>query len=246
MLAVATVGCTDNGAQRGDQMGELRLGTIAIDVNEDMEPLGVGSKAEGLANSLQLDLVIFDNMSKEVKSFRPYNADVVPTIPLKVGTYRVKVSSSQTLIGAQFDTPQYAAEKNFTIEPTEITTVQLTARETTCSVVIQYDALFRVVFPTTAYRYHAVLTSSVGDRLQVMSDETRGAYFNLPSPNITIEYQIFMDQLIGGVWTPIWGNATNGAGEPTGLKNVSFIVNPDASIGLLPQTRYRAVVKVQN
>lgn len=236
--------CAESPSIIGDQrMGYLSVGDIGFQVTGEVDPLLSPSASESFSKAFDptnhaLEVTIRDANGLEVVRY-PSHLTMPLTTQLPEGSYTIHVQTADKSPGAKFDRPCYVGQADFTITPPDITTVSLSCRQTTCAVVVEYSDLFRAVYPTEEYKYHAVLSSSIGENLTFNSDEGRTAYFNLPTPDISIYCQIFLSRRDNAnSWTPIWGSGD-------GLREVIFTINPDPQVGLLPQTLYRARVKIE-
>lgn len=226
------------------QMGYLHVGDIGFQVESEIDPLSSPSGGDQVMSKAfdpsthSLEVIIRDAEGGEVVKY-PSHLTMPRTMQLPEGIYTIYVQTADKSSGAQFDKPRYRAQKEFAITPPDVTTVNLSCTQTSCAVVVEYSDLFQAVYPTLDYKYYAVLSSSIGETLTVNSDEKRTAYFNLPTPDISIFCQIFLSRKDGdNSWTPIWGSGD-------GLHEVIFTINSDPQVGLLPQTLYRVKVKIE-
>lgn len=231
LVTMIVVGCAKR--TNGGAMGELAFEGFSLEVeSQDKLMLSANTKAE-VKSTEPLEVVITNADGKVVANY-PSHLLMPLTTPLPEGSYTIKVQSANRFTGVRFDTPQYASTQTFEIKALEVTRVSVLCRETTASVVVKYDNLFRLVFDEADYEYWAVLTSSLGDQITLTPSETKVPYFNLTNPDIKVFCQIFLKERATGKM--LWGDATS----------VIYPVNPDPQAGLVSGNNYSLTIKVQS
>lgn len=246
LAAVLLVGCQENSRQ-----GELRLEGFGVAVEQEVIKLSAASSKAIEPATDPMEVVVINDAGKEMARY-PSHLTMPLTTPLPEGHYTLRVSTSDGYTGAAINKPLYGAVHEFVITAGEVTTVKVVCTETTASVKVEYNDLFKIVFPASKYRYWAELTSSDGEYVNLKDYPNETVFFNVATPDVVVYCKIFMDELQsdGVTWKRIWGVPVLPSEEnpnPDPVKEVIYSI-PQGSDGLVPANCYvlSVAINLQN
>ncbi|MEG0602459.1 MAG: DUF4493 domain-containing protein [Mucinivorans sp.] len=218
--------------KRNTNQGQLQIDGLGVEIEYDVKPIVTLSASKAVQEPTQpLDVKIFDDKNQLVVHY-PSHFNMPLTTPLPEGRYTICAKSASIPTNATFDTPLYSGTQAFTIKAAEVTKITLTCTQSTSSVRIYYSDIFRKLYPALKYRYYTVLSSSLGDKINVPSTEIRAAHFNITTPDVMIYGQVMMEELQkDGTWLNIW---VNDPAKPDDNKEKVFVINPNQHEGIKP------------
>ena len=168
------VGYKGNGYDDNDNIGYLSVVGLQADILEDTENFdsASASRAEGIDIN-NFDVVITNDAGQAVSSFK-YGARPSEPIALVGGVYKINMSSA-AMVGAAWESPVYAAEKEFVITRKQTTTVNdIVCKLANIKVTVAYSADIKEQLNP---EYTKMTVELANSGLEYAFAETRAGYF---------------------------------------------------------------------
>ena len=163
-----------NGSDENENIGYLNVAGLQADILKDTENFdsASASRAEGVDINT-FDVVITNKAGETVASFK-YGERPTDPIALVGGVYKINMSSA-TMVGAEWEAPVYAAEKEFVITRKQTTTVSdIVCKLANIKVTVAYSADIKDQLNPE----YTKMTVELGDSgLEYAFSETRAGYF---------------------------------------------------------------------
>ena len=163
-----------NGSDANDNIGYLNVAGLQADILKDTENFesASASRAEGVDINT-FDVVITNAAGEPVASFK-YGERPTDPIALEGGVYKINMSSA-AMVGAAWESPVYAAEKEFVITRKQTTTVNdIVCKLANIKVSIAYSADIKDQLDPDYTKMTVALEKS---ELEYAFAETRAGYF---------------------------------------------------------------------
>ena len=163
-----------NGNGENDNIGYLSVAGLQADILEDTENFDSASASRAEAIDINtFDVVITNAAGETVASFK-YGERPTDPIALEGGVYKINMSSA-AMVGAAWESPVYAAEKEFVITRKQTTTVNdIVCKLANIKVSIAYSADIKDQLDPEYTKMTVALENSV---LEYAFAETRAGYF---------------------------------------------------------------------
>ena len=163
-----------NGSDANDNIGYLNVAGLQADILKDTENFesASASRAEGVDINT-FDVVITNKAGETVTSFK-YGERPTDPIALEGGVYKINMSSA-AMVGAAWESPVYAAEKEFVITRKQTTTVNdIVCKLANIKVSIAYSADIKDQLDPEYTKMTVALENSA---LEYAFADTRAGYF---------------------------------------------------------------------
>ena len=163
-----------NGSDANDNIGYLNVAGLQADILKDTENFesASASRAEGVDINT-FDVVITNKAGETVSSFK-YGERPSEPIALVGGVYKINMSSA-AMVGAAWESPVYAAEKEVVITRKQTTTVNdIVCKLANIKVSIAYSADIKDELDPEYTKMTVALENSA---LEYVFAETRAGYF---------------------------------------------------------------------
>ena len=163
-----------NGSDANDNIGYLNVAGLQADILKDTENFesASASRAEGVDIDT-FDVVITNKAGETVTSFK-YGERLTDPIALEGGVYKINMSSA-AMVGAAWESPVYAAEKEFVITRKQTTTVNdIVCKLANIKVSIAYSADIKDQLDPEYTKMTVALDDSA---LEYAFTEERAGYF---------------------------------------------------------------------
>jgi len=157
------------GVSCNEESAGIPTGSLFLGIEEDATLL---TKAESAVTNESLRVDIIAAEGDTIKSYSDYIDEVKgKKIVLPVGTYTISVKSNQSE-EAGWEKPFYSGSKEITIQPGEITSVQIVCKISNTKVAVEYADNLADYFS----RYETTVSNTSGSLLYTR-DETRAGFF---------------------------------------------------------------------
>lgn len=183
------------GGNGTEAMGTLSFDGLAIEVSEETQSV----KAASTRATADMYAIYVDN-EEGVRYLSTTYGEVAGNIQLPAGKYTLKVQSETTIPDAEFESPIYGTEHEFTIEAGKTTSIgTLTCTLLQCKVSVDYSEDFLAMVTgdcTTTVELTAkspldyVMTYSADKGPQY---EKRNGYFAVSGPTLTVTFRGLID-----------------------------------------------------
>ena len=166
-----------NGSDANDNIGYLNVAGLQADILKDTENFesASASRAEGVDINT-FDVVITNKAGETVASFK-YGERPTDPIALEGGVYKINMSSA-AMVGAAWESPVYAAEKEFVITRKQTTTVNdIVCKLANIKVTVEYSADLKEQLDPSFTTMTVALGNNTDNSLVYSYGEQRGGYF---------------------------------------------------------------------
>ncbi len=163
-----------NGSDANDNIGYLNVAGLQADILKDTENFesASASRAEGVDINT-FDVVITNAAGETVASFK-YGERPTEPIALEGGVYKIKMSSA-AMVGAEWESPVYAAEKEVIVVRKQTTTVNdIVCKLANIKVTVAYSADIKDQLDPEYTKMTVALDNSA---LEYAFTEERAGYF---------------------------------------------------------------------
>ena len=173
-----------NGSDANDNIGYLNVAGLQADILKDTENFesASASRAEGVDINT-FDVVITNKAGETVASFK-YGERPTDPIALEGGVYKINMSSA-AMVGAAWESPVYAAEKEFVITRKQTTTVNdIVCKLANIKVTVAYSADLQEQLDPD----YTTMTVAMGDNALVYEyGDNSAGYFAPIAPENTLK-----------------------------------------------------------
>ena len=129
-----------NGSDENENIGYLSVAGLQADILKDTENFDSASSTRAGVDINDFDVVITNNATGEKVSSFKYGERPTEPIALVGGVYKINMSSA-AMVGAAWESPVYAAEKEFVITRKQTTTVNdIVCKLANIKVTVAYSA----------------------------------------------------------------------------------------------------------